>query len=309
MTTLTEGTTDLDALIGLHLDVLVVERGLSANTVASYGRDLAKLAAFCVGRGVSDVTAIDRSLLADFLVSLSRSGLSSRSIARHLSSVRGLMKFLVRDGVREDDPSARMRSPKLPRKLPGVLRADQVEALLKAPGTDHPRGLRDTAMLELAYSSGLRVSELVGCALNNLRRDPPLLLVRGKGGKERVVPVGEAAMAAVAEWLERGRPEVLRGRPSSWLFPGRSGKPLTRQAVWKNLRRYALEVGITTSLSPHTLRHSFATHLLEGGADLRSIQAMLGHEDIATTEIYTHVAPARLHRVLAEAHPRGGSED
>ncbi len=300
---------DLDGWVGMYLDLLVVERGLAPNTVASYGRDLAKLAAFCEGRRVGDAGDVDRPLLEDFLLHLAGSGLAPRSIARHLSAVKGFTKFLVRERVREDDPAARLKTPRIGRKLPGVLRRDQVEALLRTPGTATPRGLRDTAMLELVYSSGLRVTELVTAPLNALRRSPPLLLVRGKGDKERIVPVGGAALAAVAAWLERGRPLVLKGRPSPWLFPGRSGKPLTRQAVWKNLRRYALEAGITTKLSPHTLRHSFATHLLEGGADLRSIQAMLGHADIATTEIYTHVAPERLHRVHEEAHPRGRRDE
>jgi integrase/recombinase XerD len=299
-------TEDVDALVGLFLDVLVVERGLARNTIASYGRDLAKLAAFCESRGVLDVTSIDRRLLEDFLLHLSETGLVSRSIARHLSAVRGFMKFLVEDRVREDDPSARLKTPKTPRKLPGVLRRDEVEALIAAPGVDGPRGLRDTAMLELLYSSGLRVTELCEAELNALRRDPPVLLVRGKGEKERLIPVGGEAMAAISAWLEHGRPQVLRGRRSSFLFPSRTSRPLTRQGVWKSIRRYALEAGITTKLSPHTLRHSFATHLLEGGADLRSIQAMLGHADISTTEIYTHVAPARLHQVHREAHPRGG---
>lgn len=295
---------EVDGYVGMYLDLLVVERGLAPNTVSSYGRDLAKLAAFCEARGVEDPRAIDRRLVEDFLLELSRAGLGARSIARHLSAVRGFTRFLVRDRVREDDPAARLRTPKIPRKLPGVLRRDEVDRLLAAPGTTTPRGLRDTAMLELVYSSGLRVTELVTVPLNALRRSPPLLLVRGKGDKERVVPVGQAAMTAVAAWLERGRPEVLRGRPSPHLFPGRTGKPLTRQAVWKNLRRYALEAGITTPLSPHTLRHSFATHLLEGGADLRVVQELLGHQDITTTEIYTHLDQSRLKKVHHRYHPR-----
>ena len=300
---------DLDSHLGLYMDLLVVERGLSPNTVASYSRDLAKLAAFCASAGISDSASIDRQVIEDFLLHLNHSGLAPRSIARHVSAVRGFTKFLVSDQIRTDDPAARLATPKTGRSLPHVLRRDQVALLLTAPGTETPRGVRDTAMLELVYSSGLRVSELVTVPLNALRRDPPLLLVRGKGDKERVVPVGEAAMNAVTAWLTSARPKVLRGRASPWLFVGRTGKPLTRQSVWKNLRRYALQVGITAKVSPHTLRHSFATHLLEGGADLRSIQAMLGHADIATTEIYTHVAPERLHQVHAEAHPRGGRDD
>ncbi len=301
----------VDGLIGLYLDVLEVERGLAGNTLAAYGRDLARLSAFCADEQVEEIDGVDRALLERFVLHLADSGLSPRSAARHISAVRGWLRFCVADGWRDDDPGARLGSPKHARKLPGVLRSDQVEALLRAPDRSTPRGLRDAAMLELLYSSGLRVSELVGLKISDLRRDPPVLLVQGKGNKQRLVPVGESAERAVGAWLRDGRAALDKHHRSPWLFVGRPGRPLTRQGYWKGLRKLALTAGIPGKLSPHTLRHSFATHLLEGGADLRSVQAMLGHADIATTEIYTHVATERLHEVHRDAHPRGrrGTEE
>ena len=299
---MSEGT--LDGLIGLYLDVLRVERGLSANTLAAYGRDLARLSTFCAERGVDGVDGLDRATVEDFAIFLSAEGLSTRSVARHLSSVRGFTRFLLADGWRDEDGAARVKGPKPGRKLPSVLGREEVFALLGAPD-DSPRGLRDRAMLELMYGSGLRVTELCQLPLNARQIDPPVLIVRGKGDKERVVPVGPAAQRADQRWLEEGRPAMSRGQACAWMFVGRPGRPLTRQGFWKNLRTLAGRAGVFTPFSPHTLRHSFATHLLEGGADLRSVQAMLGHEDIATTEIYTHVASERLHDVLRDAHPRG----
>jgi integrase/recombinase XerD len=294
----------LDALIGLYLDVLRVERGLAPRTLAAYGSDLAVLAAFCASRDVTDAASVDRTLLDGFLLHLHERGLSPRSRARALSAVRGFLKFLVLDGRRDDDPASRMKSPKQGRTLPSVLTRNDVLALLAAPGTDTPRGLRDTAMLELVYSSGLRVSELCGLGLNALRTDPPILVVRGKGNKERIVPVGPQALAAIGRYLEEGRPLLPGVARSGALFPGRAGRPLTRQAFWKAIKRYGLQAGILAELSPHTMRHSFATHLLEGGADLRSVQTMLGHADISTTQIYTHVSSERLRDVFRDAHPR-----
>ena len=298
----------VDALIGLYLDVLRVERGLSENTIAAYARDLSRLAAWCEDHSLVEAIAIDREALEEFVLHLYEQELSPRSVARNISSVRGFVRFLVAEGRREDDPAARLSSPRFPHKLPHVLRIDEVEALLAAPGTESPRALRDTAMIELLYSSGLRVSELCGLRRNSLRRNPATVIVRGKGDKERVVPVGPAAEQAVRIFLEQGWAALDAGRGSPFLFLGRGGKALTRQAFWKNLRRYALVAGITVELSPHTLRHSFATHLLSGGADLRSVQAMLGHADIATTEIYTHVSRERIHEVYREAHPRSVTE-
>ena len=296
--------TSIDGLIGQYLDVLHVERGLSPNSIAAYGRDLSRLAAFLEGAGLDEVEAVDRERLEDFLLRLAEEGLSPRSRARYLSSLRGFFRFVEAEGLRSENPAARLRSPRFPGKLPQVLSPAEVDRLLSAPDSSTPRGLRDKAMLELLYSSGLRVSELCGVRRTAWRTDPPIVLVRGKGDKERVVPVGPVALAAVARYLEYGWPSLDRGRASPWLFLGRGGKPLSRQGFWKNLRRYAAAAGISCHLSPHTLRHSFATHLLDSGADLRAVQAMLGHADIATTEIYTHVSRKRVHEVYQKAHPR-----
>ncbi len=294
----------VDGLIGLYLDVLRVERGLSDNTLAAYGRDLARLSVFCAGRGLETVDGLDRAFIEDFAIFVTGEGLCPRSVARHLSSVRGFSRFLATDGWLPDDAGSRVVGPRAGRKLPVVLGLGDVTALLAVPD-DSPRGLRDRAMLELMYGSGLRVTELCRLPLNARQVDPPILLVSGKGGKERVVPVGPVAQRAIDRWLEGGRPAMNRGASCGWMFVGRPGKPLTRQGFWKNLRTLGRRAGIEASFSPHTLRHSFATHLLEGGADLRSVQAMLGHKDISTTEIYTHVSSDRLRDVHREAHPRG----
>ena len=297
---------DLDGLIGLYLDVVTVEKGLAANSVEAYGMDLARFSAWCAEQGVTGVDAVSRGTLEQFLGALYDDDLSARSRARVLSALKGFFRFLVLDGRREDDPAARLRGPKAGRPLPKVLSRDEMERLLAAPGTETTKGLRDTAMLELMYSSGLRVSELCGLELNALRSlgDRPVLVVRGKGDKERLVPVGPVALAAIRAWLEEGRPLQKGAKGSPVLFPARAGKPMTRQGFWKSIKKYGLAAGIQTELSPHTLRHSFATHLLEGGADLRSVQAMLGHADISTTEIYTHVGSEHLHEVHRSAHPR-----
>jgi len=270
----------------------------------AYGRDLSKLAAFCAERGIDSAAALGRTELEEFVLQLHGDGLSSRSVARHLSSVKGWFKFLVAEAVRDDDPSTRLGSPKFGRKLPNVLSRQQMGTLLDTPAGDTPRGLRDRAMIELMYSSGLRVSELCGLRIGDRHRDPPILRVRGKGDKERLVPVGPHADTAIEAWLAVRITIDKVGSP--WMFVARAGKPISRKTFWLRLRNHALAAGIERTLSPHTLRHSFATHLLEGGADLRAVQAMLGHSDISTTEIYTHVATDRLHEVYAAAHPRGG---
>jgi integrase/recombinase XerD len=299
----------VDAVIGLYLDVLRVERGLSENSIAAYSLDLSRLAEVCERQSVSSVSSLEREHLEIFLSYLQSRGLGGRSIARAVSSVRGFTRFLVLDGWRESDPAVRLRVPRFGSKLPVVMRYDEVEALLAAPDLNRPRGLRDAAMLELLYSSGLRVSELCGLRVNSIQEDPPVLIVRGKGDKERLVPVGPIALKTIKRYLVEGRAQLDKGRDSPWLFVGRPGHHLSRQGFWKTLRKLALRAGIDRTISPHTLRHSFATHLLEGGADLRSVQAILGHVVFSTTEIYTHVANERLHDVHRAAHPRGERSD
>ena len=284
-----------------YLESLSLERGLSDHTIAAYRRDLARLAAGLAARKLGLLGA-DSAALSAHIRELRRQGLSSRSIARALASIRGFYRHLVESAERPDNPAVNLARPKLWRKLPRVLREGQVETLLAAPDLDKPLGRRDRAMLELLYATGLRVSELVGLRLPQLRLDVGFVVVHGKGGKERIVPVGEEAEAWIYRYLNETRPELARGR-HEFVFVNRSGARLSRQGFWKILRGYGNQVGIR-EISPHLLRHSFATHLLEHGADLRAVQAMLGHADISTTQIYTHIHERRLRSLYDQFHPR-----
>ena len=289
-------------MIRRYLDVLVAERGLATNSVEAYRRDLEALA-----RALPDDRRVEHASRGDLLAHLGRmrlAGRSPRSVARWLVAVRGFFGWLVAEGERADDPTATLERPRAWRALPRVLSLDEVEALLRAPDIATPRGLRDAAMIELLYATGLRVSELVGLTLHQVSLQAGFLRCTGKGGKERVVPMGEEAGERLGAYLAGARPALLGGRRSDVLFVGRGGRPLTRQAFWKNLGRHARAAGIRTRLSPHTVRHSFATHLLENGADLRSIQILLGHADVSTTQIYTHVNRERLRRIYQSSHPR-----
>ena len=294
----------LDDLVSVYLDYIRVERGLSDNSRAAYGRDLSKLAAYLQAAGVERAEDVTRDRLMSFLVHLGDTGLSTRSVARHVSAVRGFFGFLLEDEFIELDPAETLRAPSWGTKLPITLSLDEVEALIEAPDLDHPRGLRDRAMLEVLYATGIRVSELCGLQLGDLREDAQFVLVQGKGSKQRLVPLGSKAMEALGAYLRHAR-GALPGSPGQALFPGPSGRPLRRQTLWKIIRGHARDAGITKPLSPHKLRHSFATHLLERGADLRAVQALLGHADISTTQIYTHVTRERLLDIHRKAHPRG----
>ena len=295
---------DLHAWVDAFLDQLRIERALSRDTLDAYSRDLGKLLALADERGVTQPAGINLELVAEYMSRLGRQGLSARSAARHLSAVRGLCKFLVRERAIETDPCALVDRPRTRRKLPVWLDFEEVERLLEAPSPDEVRGVRDRAMLQLMYAAGLRVSELVTLRTANVDLRRGLVSVMGKGGKARVVPIGEVAMAAVDRYCREARSSMLRG-PSPFLFVTNRGKPMTRQGSWKLAGGYARAAGITKAISPHKLRHSFATHLLQNGADLRAVQAMLGHADIGTTEIYTHVADDHVRRVHAATHPRG----
>ncbi len=288
-------------VLGRYLEGLALERGLAPNTVESYGRDLERLRASLARRG-GDLVRAEREGIAAHLRELRRAGLAPRSVARALVAIRGFYAHLVEAGERTDNPAVNLSPPKLWRKLPRVLSESQVEELLAAPDTAKPLGLRDRAMLELLYATGLRVSELVGLTLPQLRLDVGFLIVYGKGGKERVVPVGEQAEGWIGRYLREVRGELARGRHET-VFVNRAGRPLSRQGFWKILRGHGQAVGIR-ELSPHVLRHSFATHLLEHGADLRAVQAMLGHADISTTQIYTHIHEQRLRKLYDAFHPR-----
>jgi integrase/recombinase XerD len=289
--------------VELWLEALAVERGLSPRTVDAYRGDLVRLGEWLERRHGTPLPAASAAALAEHVRWLHRHEISARSIARALSAARGFFGWRAAEGLRADDPTATLAAPKRPRKLPAVLGESEVAALLAAPDVTTERGLRDRAMLELLYATGLRVSELVGLRLVQLRLQGGYLVAFGKGGKERVVPIGEVAEAWLRRYLGAVRPALARGRPDAVFVTARGGA-MTRQAFWGIVKRYGRAAGIRRPLSPHVLRHSFATHLLEHGADLRAVQAMLGHADISTTEIYTHVHRERLRRVYDEHHPR-----
>jgi integrase/recombinase XerD len=294
---------ELSSAIDAYLDHLRVERALANNSVTAYATDLAGLAAFAEERGVTETEELDPEMVTRFLVSLDKAGLSARSAARRLSAMRGFFKFLVRERLSTSDPSELLSPPRLGRRLPVVITFEEVLRLLAAPDVSQPRGVRDRAMLSLMYAAGLRVSELCSIKIGDIDRQRGYLSVLGKGGKRRLVPVGEVALADLDAYI-RSIPSGPGERPSSALFLTSWGKPMSRQGFWKLILRYARKVGITKAISPHKLRHSFATHLLERGADLRSVQAMLGHANIATTEVYTHVASDHVRRAYQRAHPR-----
>jgi integrase/recombinase XerD len=291
---------ELSSAIDAYLDHLRVERALADNSVTAYATDLANLAAFAEERGVTETEELDPVVVTRFLVSLDKAGLSARSAARRLSAMRGFFKFLVRERLSLSDPSELLSPPRLGRRLPVVITFDEVIRLLAAPDISEPRGVRDRAMLSLMYAAGLRVSELCSIKVGDIDRQRGYLSVLGKGGKRRLVPVGEVALTDLDAYIR----SLPMDRPSSALFLTSWGKPMSRQGFWKLILRYARKAGITKAISPHKLRHSFATHLLERGADLRSVQAMLGHANIATTEVYTHVASDHVRRAYQKAHPR-----
>jgi integrase/recombinase XerD len=293
------------AVIDAFLDALWMERGLSRNTLSAYGTDLRALAAW-LDRHDRGLLEARREDLQRYVAERIADGMRWRSVRRALSTLKRFYRFQVRSGRMGEDPSARIDTPKLGRPLPDSLSESEVESLLAAPDTDTDRGVRDRAMLELLYASGLRVSELVGLRAGALNRTHGVLRLQGKGGKERLVPVGEEALEWIGRYVERARPSLLAGRDvAEALFVTQRGAGMTRQAFWYIVKRYARQVGIERPLSPHTLRHAFATHLLNHGADLRAVQMLLGHSDLSTTQIYTHVARARLQEVHARHHPRG----
>ena len=288
-----------------YLNYLAVERGLANNTLDAYGRDLARYLDYLESQKIEALENISAAVVLRFLSHLKNAGLSPRSRARALAALRTFHKFLVREKITKDNPTDQVVSPKSLTALPHTLAPLDVESLLSSPKGDSALAWRDRAMLEIIYATGLRVSELVSLKLSDLQMDVGYLTAFGKRSKQRIVPLGETAIAALQEYLQNGRPGLEKQKGSHFLFLNRSGEGLTRQGFWKIIKRRALEAGISQSITPHTMRHSFATHLLENGADLRSVQAMLGHADISTTQIYTHVTRERLRKMHAEHHPRG----
>lgn len=291
-----------EEVLQVFLDFLSVEKGLSSNTVFSYSRDIQKLYQFFQKEKLSWLKAGEEDLVC-FIHHQSRAGLSPRSMARVISSMKSFYRFLVLDGIFKKNPAVNLSSPKTWLALPKFLTVKQVETLLKQPDEESVHGIRDKAMLELLYATGLRASELITLKTNDLNLEDGFLLCLGKGGKERLVPVGGSAVKAIRQYLDDARPKLLK-RPSEFLFVTQRGGAFTRQGFWKLLKGYAQKAGLDSKISPHVLRHSFATHLLERGADLRSVQLMLGHSQITTTQVYTHVSRKRLRRAYDKFHPR-----
>ena len=297
---------ELATAIAAFLTHVRVEKGLSPNTVSAYRRDLLKFEEFGKKRKLT-VESVSRDDLVDFLASLYRQKLESRTVARNLVTMRNFFRFTLVQELRMEDPSLNLESPKIRRSLPGYLRLEEVERLLAQPDDKQPLGLRDRAMLEVLYSTGLRVSELVGLRVMDIDRAAGCVRCIGKGNKERIVPIGKKAIALVERYLRDARPKLLGNAKQAnvaTLFINRRGGPLSRVGVWKILSAYGRQAGMRMGLTPHMLRHSFATHLLERGADLRSVQLMLGHSDISTTQIYTHVVEERLKQIYKAHHPR-----
>ena len=291
-------------LLARFVDFISLEQGLSPRTQEAYRRDLARFAEYAAVKGLAAPTDVTARLLREYVYHLKDLGLSPASIRRNVSAVRTYFRFLTGDGIVVRDPSERLETPKRWRTLPEVLTVDEVKRLLASPTLDDALVFRDRALLELAYSAGLRVSEWITLGVRDLLLDEGLVRVFGKGSKERLVPIGRSAIGAVAIYLRELRPRLERGEGKGVLFLNARGRPLTRMGAWKILRGHVERSGITKHVSPHTLRHSFATHLLEGGADLRAVQEMLGHADIATTQIYTHVDREYLRQVHRSYHPR-----
>ncbi len=296
---------DQQQLLELFIDALWMERGLSDNTLAAYRTDLASLSAWLYRQSSMGLLEADRTHLLDYLAYRVQQKTTSRSTARMLSSIRLFYRYQLREKSISEDPSARIETPKIGRSLPAALSESEVDALLDAPDTQRPNELRDRAMLEVMYASGLRVTELIGLQQSQINLRQGVARIFGKGSKERIVPLGEESIEWLQLYFSQARPHLAKGAASETLFISSRGTQVTRQTFWYAIKRYAQRAGITKKLSPHTLRHSFATHLLNHGADLRVVQMLLGHSDLSTTQIYTHIAKARLQALHAEHHPRG----
>ena len=295
---------NIDSYIDEFLNYLVFEKGSSPNTLCSYSNDLQKLRLFLQKKEIIDIDHLDKQILFQHIWSLGDAGLSTASIQRNIASIRSFFKFLLLEKHINGNPAGQLEIPKQTKALPNVLQTQEVNILLNAPKTDNPTGIRDKAMLELMYATGMRVSELVGLGLQDINTDMAYVRCFGKGSKERIIPLGRQAVTAVDVYLLKARPYLSRNLLSENLFLNARGGQLTRQGFWKIIKKYALESGIEKDITPHILRHSFATHLLENGADLRSVQEMLGHADISTTQIYTHITNQHLMDVYKKSHPR-----
>jgi integrase/recombinase XerD len=294
----------MDELTQKYLDFLIIEKGLSDNSIESYSTDLVQYITFLEKNSITNLDEVDSAVILAWLINLTKKGLGAKSRARHLITVRGLYKFLINEKDVSSNPVKNVDIPKTGLALPKIMNVKEVEKLLDAPDISKPRDLRNCAMMELMYGAGLRVSELISMLLQDINLDKNFVRVMGKGSKERVIPFGSKARTINQKWITEGRGSLLKNTPSSYLFVARAGKPMTRQSFWKIIKKYTLVANISKNITPHTLRHSFATHLLEGGADLRSVQTMLGHSDISTTQIYTHISREYLVKMHQKFHPR-----
>jgi integrase/recombinase XerD len=287
------------------LHYLVVERGLSQNTIEAYGHGLTRFFHHLRGKRIQDVREVDKFDVQGFLMALKKKNLNTKSIVRNLAAIRSFFRFLTQEGILETNPVENLESPKIARTLPEILSLKEIEQILEQPNVQTPLGVRDRAMLEMLYATGMRVSELTRLPTHQVSLEGGYVLLYGKGSKERIVPLGSEAMKWVDLYLKAARGILLKGKDTAFLFINRSGKRMSRQGFWKGLKGYAKRAGLHKRITPHLLRHSFASHLLERGADLRSVQMMLGHVDISTTQIYTHVTGEKLKKVHKRYHPRG----
>lgn len=294
----------MDKLVDRFIHYMTVERGLSKNTLESYQRDLVGYIQYLKNHGCQDIQQTRRSHIVGMLADLQKKGRATSTLSRNLASIRSFYHFLLRDGLIDGDPTVNLESPKIEKRLPKVLSVGEVEAFLEKPDLTLASGVRDKAMMELLYATGIRVSELVSLDVQDVNLNMGFIKCFGKGSKERIIPLGSVAMTHVGDYLKAPRDTLVRDRSETALFVNHLGNRLTRQGFWKIIKKYAKLAHIDKEVTPHTLRHSFATHLLENGADLRSVQEMLGHADISTTQIYTHVTKSRLKEVYVKSHPR-----
>ncbi len=294
-----------DIIADQYVNYLLVEKGLSGKTIEAYSSDLSRYFDFLKKKGIRHISDTDTPFILKYLIALRKAGLGAKSRARHLITLRGFYRFAVQEKILKQDPARLLDLPKSGLKLPDTLSFEEVERLLNIPDTNKPTGARNAAMLELLYAAGLRVSELVNLKFHDVNTEACFVRVFGKGSKERIVPIGLYAKEKIDHYIKSARSLLLKNIVSQYLFVARAGKPMTRQGFWKLLRLYAQKTGINKKITPHTLRHSFASHLLERGADLRAVQVMLGHVDISTTQIYTHVAREHLKNMHEKFHPRG----
>ncbi|MDO9533813.1 MAG: site-specific tyrosine recombinase XerD [Bacillota bacterium] len=294
----------MESILKDFIYYLSVERGLADNTLESYQRDLKKYLLFLQQQNIKDFSSTSRTLISQYLLQERNKGLSPSTLSRNLASIRSFYQFLLMEHIIQENPAIELESPKTEKKLPRVLSFQDMEILLEQPKTKETIGMRDKAMLELSYATGIRVSELVHLNINNLNIKMGFVRCEGKGNKERMIPLGTFAIRSLQDYLLNGRSRLVKQMEEKALFINQHGKRLTRQGFWKILKKYALKAGISSEITPHTLRHSFATHLLENGADLRSVQEMLGHADISTTQIYTQVTRQKIKEVYNQTHPR-----